>query len=138
MADNKNNFDFDLVTKYPRFNKKVQVLVRQYSLDEEQNGDDKTITSHISPHGIEFQVPKEYPEGTLLKINISIPNFWNRKQKYVDYNRIDCPDTMKILAKVVRVENVGKRSKKKKILVQTLNIDSVDEVVLKTYLQEAR
>lgn len=138
MAENKNTFDAELVTKYPKSNKKIALSVRQYGLDPEGNYDEETITTHISPHGIEFQVPKEYPEGTLLKINISIPNFWSRKQKFVEYSRIDSPDSMRILAKVIKVEDVGKRGKKKKILVQTLNIDSVDEVVLKSYLQEAK
>ena len=33
---------------------------------------------------------------------------------------------------------MGKRGKKKLVLVQTVNIDEIDEQVLKTYLQDGK
>lgn len=129
-------FDEDLIKKYPRANRKIVVDVAPYSLGAEPNDDNKAQTLFISPHGMEFQGTQAYPEGTLLKIHISLPDYWNRKQQFVEYRRVDTPGTFKILAKVVRVEDVGKRGKKKLTVVQTVNMDEVDEQVLKSYLQD--
>ena len=96
---------------------------------------EKGRSTFISPHGLEFQGTKEYIEGTLLKIQVAIPDYWNRKEKFVEYSRIDNPERFRILAKVVKTENVGKRGKKKLVLAQTVNIDEIDEQVLKTFLQ---
>lgn len=128
-------FDEDLVKKYPRSNRKVQLEVAPYGLKLEGDKLERGHSIHISPHGVEFQGTKDYPEGTLLKIQVSLPDYWARKEKLVEYRRIDTPERFKILAKVVRTENVGKRGKKKLVLAQTVNIDEVDEEVLKTYLQ---
>ena len=129
-------FDEDLIKKYPRSNRKIGVEVMPYGLTAEPTDDHKAQTVHISPHGLEFQATKDYPAGTLLKIHVSLPDYWNRKQRFVEYRRVDTPDTFKILAKVVRVEDVGKRGKKKIIVAQTVNMDEIDEQVLKSYLQD--
>ena len=103
---------------------------------DKSSADHKAQSLFISPFGLEFQASRDYVAGTLLKIHVTLPDYWNRKQKFVDYQRIDQPNTFKILAKVVRTEDVGKRGKKKLVVVQTVNMDEVDEKVLKTYLQE--
>lgn len=128
-------FNEDLIKKYPRANRKISVDVAAYGLLRE--GDEaKTLTTFISPYGMEFQAAKDYAPGTLLKIQISLPDYWTRKMKFVEYRRIDTPETFRVLAKVVRSEDIGKRGKKKLIVVQTVNMDDVDEKVLKTFLQE--
>ncbi len=129
-------FDEDLIKKYPKSNRRIQLAVSQFGLAFEDDDKHKGHTCHISPHGIEFQSAGEYPEGTLLKIHVNLPNYWNRKQKFVDYRRIDTPTNFKILAKVLKSEEVGKRGKKKLVLAQTVNIDEIDEQVLKSYLQD--
>ena len=128
-------FNEDLITKYPRSNRKIALEVAPYGLigrDSEQKGQ----TLHISPHGIEFQSCEGYAQGTLLKINISLPDYWNRKQRFVEYQRVDTPHTFKVLAKVVRTADVGKRGKKKLVVAQVVNMDEIDEQVLKSYLQD--
>ncbi len=128
-------FDEDLIKKYPRSNRKITLDVMPYGLSAE-NPDARAQTVHISPHGMEFQASKDYPQGTLLKIHISLPDYWNRKQRFVEYRRVDTPETFKVLAKVVRTEDIGKRGKKKLVVVQTVNMDEVDEQVLKSFLQD--
>lgn len=135
----KNGFDvFDenLIKKYPRSNRKITVEVQAYSLITDSGGECKSQTSYISPYGMEFQLSKDYTPGTLLKILVSLPDYWSRKQRLVDYNRIDTPHSFRVLAKVVKTEDIGKRGKKKIVLVQTVNMDEVDELVLKNYLQD--
>lgn len=134
--NSKAGFNEDLIKKYPKSNKKISLDVMPYTIAEKDNPDHKAQSLFISPYGLEFQASRDYPAGTLLKIHVSLPDYWHRKQKLVDYRRIDQPDTFKILAKVVRTEDVGKRGKKKIVVVQTVNMDEVDEKVLKTYLQE--
>lgn len=137
MAE-RDVFDIELVKSYPRSSRKIILGVLPYDLTSTKEDAHKGQTTFISPYGLEFQVPKEYPTGTLLRINISIPDYWNRKQRFVDYGRIDSPGEFKVLAKVIKTEDLGKRGRKKLVLCQTVNIDEVDEQVLKSYLQEAK
>jgi hypothetical protein len=133
------NFDETLVKKYPHSAKKINLHVSEFGInhDEDAEEDDKNGQStFISPHGIEFRTASDYPEGSLLKIQIKIPDYWARKQKFVEYTRIDNPTEFRVLAKVLKTEDVGKRGKKKLVLAQTLIMDSVDEKVLKSFLQD--
>ena len=137
QEDNKKaGFDEDLVRKYPRSNRKVTVEIDSYGLSKEELEGLNSQTQFISPYGIQFQGQREFEEGTLLKIQVTIPNYWARKQRFVNYQRVDTPETFKMLAKVVRTEDVGKRGKKKITIAQTVNIDEIDEQVLKAYLQD--
>lgn len=128
-------FNEDLIKKYPRSNRKISVDVAPYGLRTESD-ELKGQTTHISPHGMEFQATRDYAEGTLLKIHITLPDYWTRKQRFVEYRRVDTPGTFKVLCKVVRTEDVGKRGKKKLVVVQMVNMDEIDEQVLKSFLQE--
>jgi len=130
------NFDEDLIKKYPRSNRKLPLEVSAYGISLDGNDEKNSLTTFISPHGIEFRSNKEYPEGTLLKINVAIPDYWSRKRRFVEYGRIDNPEQFRILAKVVRTEDVGKRGRKKMVIAQTVVIDDIDEQVLKSYLQD--
>lgn len=131
-----NKFDATLIKKYPRSTRKVTMHYGTYSLSADVENLDSTQSVHISPHGIEFQTTATYAPGTLLRIHLDIPDYWQRKLRFVQYRRIDQPARFPILAKVVTVEDVGRRGKKKMITVQTVSIDETDELVLKSYLQE--
>ncbi len=129
-------FNLDLIKKYPRSNRRLNLAVSPYGIAELEEGEPTGTTVHISPHGIQFRSEEPYPEGTLLKIHIALPDYWNRKQRFVEYSRIDTPERFKILAKVVSSENLGKRGKKAMVVCKTVNMDDVDEQVLKAFLQE--
>lgn len=129
------SFTEDLIKKYPRANRRLTLDIAEYSLRSEE-GLKEAQSVYISPYGLQFRTTEDYPEGTLLKVHVAIPDYWSRKQKYVDYGRVDVPDKCKILVKVVATEEIGKRGKRKMILCKTVNIDEVDEQVLKTFLQE--
>ena len=135
MSAQDKNFDLDLVRKYPRAKTKIAVDVSPFGIKGPSADQPKVQTTFISPHGMEFQTPDVYDEGTLLKIQVALPNYWTRKQQFVEYQRIDTPDKFRILAKVVKSEDVGKRGKKKLVTVRTVNMDEVDEQVLKYFLQ---
>lgn len=128
-------FNEDMVKKYPRSNRRLAVGVAKYGISAEA-GEEEAQTVHISPFGMQLRVSHEYEEGDLLKIFVNIPDYWERKRRFVDYSRIDTPDNFKILVKVVSSEEVGKRGKKKILLARTVNMDEVDEQVLKAFLQE--
>ena len=135
-AVNSGKFDASLIKKYPRSTRKVAMKYGTYSLSVDENGLETTQSVHISPHGIEFHTNTVYAPGTLLRIHLDIPDYWQRKLRFVQYRRIDQPAQFPILAKVVSVENIGRRGKKKAVTVQTVSIDETDELVLKNYLQE--
>jgi hypothetical protein len=129
-------FDASLIKKYPRSTRKVSMRYGTYSISADDSSLEATQSLHISPHGIEFQTTTPYAPGTLLRIQLDIPDYWQRKLRFVQYRRIDQPARFPILAKVVSVEDVGRRGKKKIVTVQTVSIDETDELVLKSYLQE--
>ncbi len=124
------------IRSFPRSNKKVPISVSPFSLKSDPGLSHDIQSLFISPHGIEFQVPADFKDGALLKIEVTLPDFWTRKQRVVEYRRIDTPDTFRILAKVIRVEDIGKRGRKKHIIAQTVNLDPSDELVLRKYLEE--
>lgn len=124
------------IRSFPRANKKVPISVMPFSLKSDPGHSHDIHSLFISPHGIEFQAPADYKEGSLLKIEVTLPDFWTRKQRVVEYRRIDAPDTFRILAKVIRVEDIGKRGRKKQFIAQTVNLDPSDEQVLRKYLEE--
>lgn len=130
------DFNLDLIKRYPRSNRRLNLAISPYGLADKEESEPTGTSVHISPHGIEFRSEESYPEGTLLKIHIALPDYWNRKQRFVEYSRIDTPERFKILAKVVSSENLGKRGKKALVVCKTVNMDDVDEQVLKAFLQE--
>lgn len=129
-------FDISLIKKYPRSTRKVSMRYGTYSISANEESLEATQSLHISPYGIEFQTTLAYSPGTLLRIHLDIPDYWQRKLRFVQYRRIDQPARFPILAKVISVQDVGRRGKKKIVTVQTVNIDETDELVLKSYLQE--
>jgi hypothetical protein len=135
-ASSSGKFDVSLIKKYPRSSRKVSMRYGTYSISADESSLESTQSLHISPHGIEFQTTTPYAPGTLLRIQLDIPDYWQRKLRFVQYRRIDQPARFPILAKVVSVEDVGRRGKKKIVTVQTVSIDETDELVLKSYLQE--
>lgn len=135
-AEKRSGFDEDLVKKYPRSNRRLSLEVKPYGLSTDNIEEPTGTTVHISPYGLQFRSPEHFAEGSLLKIHVNLPDYWNRKQRFVDYGRVDTPGKFKILVKVVSSEDIGKRGKKKMVLCRTVNMDQVDEQVLKTYLQE--
>ncbi|MBI2602485.1 MAG: PilZ domain-containing protein [Deltaproteobacteria bacterium] len=139
----ETEFTIELVKSFPRSNKKLSLEVGVYCLTASREfsrtpNKHKGQTTFISPQGLEFQAPKSYPLGTLLKIAVAIPDYWTRKKKFIEYSRIDTPSDFKILAKVVGIQDIGKRGRKKLVQVETVNIDEIDEQVLKNFLQEAK
>ena len=133
----KNNFDRSLIRDYPKSNRKVAIDVAPYSLSLGRSAEIATQSLHISPFGLEFAAQGDFAEGSLLRIDVSIPDYWSRKKKFVEYQRIDAPEKFRILGKVVGSEEFGKRGKKKLVTIQTVNIDEVDDQVLKSFLEES-
>ena len=107
----ENMFDIDLIKKYPRSNRRLSLHVARYGIGDD--GEESGQTVHISPYGVQFRSGDKFAEGDLLKIHVSLPNYWERKQRFVDYGRVDTPEDFKILVKVVSSEEIGKRGKKK-------------------------
>ena len=132
---NSKNFSPDLVQNYPKSNRRLSLNVEKFGISpDDHNQDGQTV--HISPYGVQFRSGKHFTEGEILKVHVNIPNYWSRKQKFVDYGRIDTPENFKILVKVVSSEDIGKRGKRKMVLARTVNMDEIDNEVLKSFLQD--
>jgi hypothetical protein len=127
----------ELVRLHPHNARRLLIMVHEFGIDDDDGPEsDRVQTSYLSPYGIEFSANRNFPPGMLLKVLIPIPDYWRRKQRLVTYKRIDVPMTLQLLAKVVSCQERGKFGRKKVVLVETVNIDKVDEEVLKEYLNE--
>ena len=127
----KLSFDEKLLYSYPHSNQCMPVRVGHYSIKNQEHVDGNT--THISPHGIEFVSEESYERGSLLRIDVVMPGYWQRKHQLVDYQRVDHPDSFAIFARVIRSEPSSSR-RSKKILAQTVNIDETDQEILVSYL----
>ena len=140
----KEEFQADLVRGYPSAEKKLDLDVRLYSLfdDTAPGQENLATTTYISPHGVEFQSNLDLAEGSLIKVNIDIPDYWSMKTRFIQYTRVDQPSKMRVIAKVISSEEIVKKSRKKEkkrtFLAQILNIDEIDEKVLKLYLSDEK
>ena len=126
----KLSFDEKLLYSYPRSNQCMPVRVGHYSIRRQNHVDG--YTTHISPHGIEFISEASYERGSLLRIDVVMPGYWQRKHQLVDYQRVDHPDSFAIFARVIRSEPSSRKAKK--ILAQTVNVDEIDHEILVSYL----
>jgi hypothetical protein len=135
-ADEGKTFSEQHIRSYPRSNRKVAIQVTPFGLRSDPDRSHDGVSLFISPAGIEFQASKEFKQGSLLRIEISIPDYWERKMRIVEYRRIDRPENFRILAKVIKIEDIGKRGKKKHVIAQTVNLEPCDEKVLRQYLEE--
>jgi hypothetical protein len=125
------------VRQYPLSARRLPATVRVFSIEEEDIAESNLAqTIHISPFGVEFYGVQFFTAGTLLKLHLPIPDYWRRKQRYVSYRRVDVPTTLQVLVKVVTCLEKGKIGRKKITLAEMVNIDRIDEEVLKEYLSE--
>ena len=118
---------------YPKSNKRLEVKVKKYEFMSDKDAL-KGQTTRLSPEAIEFRSTKDYEVGTLLKISLTVPNYWDRKQQLDNYGRIDEPSELSILAKVVKSSRSGKRSRNRMVVAKTVNIADVDEKLLEEFL----
>ena len=114
--------------------RRIPLEISSYSIDKQETV--KSHSIHLTMHGIEFSSPSHYDRGTLLRINVFLPDFWQRKRKLVNYHRVEPPEHFRILAKVVKSDMQCRKSRKKLVLAQTVNMDKIDEEVLSSWLQE--
>ena len=114
--------------------RRIPLEISTYSLDQQDAV--KSHSTHLTTHGIEFVSSAEYTRGTLLRVNVFLPDFWQRKRKLVNYQRVEPPEHFRILAKVIKTDLQCGKSRKKLVLAQTVNMDEVDEQVLSSWLQE--
>ncbi len=115
--------------------RRIPLEISTYGLNDQ--GTVKSHSTHLNTHGIEFSSPSDYAHGTLLRINVFLPDFWQRKRKLVNYHRVEPPEHFRILAKVVRSDVQLRKSRKKLVLAQTVNMDKIDEKVLSSWLLES-
>ena len=132
--DEKNEVDESLFFNFPKTNKKIELKVKRYEFMSEKKGA-KSQSTRIGSEAVEFRSPKDFEVGTLLKISISIPDYWDRKQQFVNYSRVDEPSELSILAKVIKSTKSGKRSRNRMVVAKTVNISEEDEKLLEEYLK---
>lgn len=133
--NNKKLFDTKLITEYPNSTKKINLQISEYSILEATSAV-KVQTTYASPHGFEIATIKDFATGSIIKMNIKLPDYWARKQKFVEYGRIDRPKDFTVLGRVIEIDKTQGMNRRKKMIVQLVNIDEADEKVLRSYIDE--
>ena len=132
-------FQSEKIRGFPQSKTKVRLAIKEYDIRTfhvPKTNHLKAQSIHISPYGMEFQVSADYSEGDLLKIEVIIPGYWQRKRHFIDYTRVNIPKSFPVIARVISKEQVGQRRRKHTFSVQNLSMDNTDEMVLRDYLQE--
>jgi hypothetical protein len=114
--------------------KKVGIRYCEYKISNQPAKMLASETISLSTQGISFVSSVNFPKGTLLRVWVEIPNFWNLKSKLVEYSHTDAPEYFQMLSRSVFVEENGKRNPKFNILAETVNLDPADERLLSEFL----
>ena len=83
---------------------------------------------------MEFKTDVQYEIGDIVKIDVNLPNYWNRKKKLVSYQYLEKaqPVCFKVLARVVGKVSAGKKFV---VTVENLVIDDLDSQVLTSFIK---
>ncbi len=129
----------DLIRNYPKSNKRVPLYVDYYKVDSFLTDNccierSNTQSTHISPHGVEFKTEVKYNVGDLLKMDVFVPNYWNRKKKLVEYDYLSNiePLSFKILGRVIERIQSGNKFL---VTLETLVIDDLDREILTSFIK---
>ncbi|MCY4443178.1 MAG: hypothetical protein OXC44_00025 [Proteobacteria bacterium] len=133
------NFEEEKIKGYPQSNKKIHLSILEFNVRNLSSArvPMKAYSIHISPYGMEFQLSADFCEEDLLKIDVIIPGYWQRKRHFIDYTRVNIPKSFSVIGRVIKKKIVGEKRKKKYFSVQILSMDNTDEKVLRSYLEES-
>lgn len=115
-------------------NKKIPIRYCEYKITNCASKMLQTTTISISAHGTMFHSTIAFQIGTLIRILVELPDYWARKSKHVQYRHTSAPTHFQILARVAGCEDIGKRGQKFQMILENVNMDPVDETVLREFL----
>ncbi|MBP7866917.1 MAG: PilZ domain-containing protein [Acidobacteria bacterium] len=119
--------------QYVRVPTREMVLFREMSIPKDLFAEDRATTRNISPGGIQFESPRNIPEGTVLKLQIELKN-WARFLKGPEKARFaNLP--LKILGEVVHCEKAD-GEEVYSVGVKFLGLDPWFQEAILTYLKE--
>jgi hypothetical protein len=126
---NDTTFHFKLVSK------KIPLKFCEYKISNLENSMQKSNSTGISLNGLTFIAGKNFEKGTLLRVWLEVPNYWEKKSKYVDYKHTEAPAHFQVLSRVLTSQEIDKKKSCYHIFCENLNIDPIDENVLNEFLK---
>ena len=114
--------------------KKIPIKFSEYRISTISNKMMPSETVSISDRGILFYSQLPFPTGNLMRIWIELPEYWARKSRHVGYLHTEAPTFFQVLSRVVSNELSTKRSWRHQIFCENVNLDPIDEKVLKDFL----
>ena len=124
-----SDIDFTIITK------RLPIKFSEYKISNTPAKMTSGETVGLSLTGINFYSPWTLASGSLLRIWLEIPKYWERKSKYVAYQHTESPSFFQILGRLVKSEETGKKLCKHQVFCQIVNIEDVDLQVLKDFLE---
>ena len=118
--------------RFPRLCKSTTLRAQVLSYSNPQTQKEMIPCTDVGDGGLRFRSPAGYPEGTLLKIEGTIPG-WGRNAGIHDGSAGNDDQPLVALARVVRVDTVG--SAERDIAVQFLELQGGDHRTLLSLVQ---
>lgn len=136
MVKEKGSFsDSDFVVLYPNSFKSIVMIVKKISEAVTDKKNEKITTRYLSLKNIVFKYGSEYRKGDLLKVMLEIPNYWALKCRFVDYSVASVPNFMTCIVRVLGDFSCSLDCNKALTFVEIVGIDSVDQKIVKIFLE---
>lgn len=114
--------------------REIPIRFNCYKVADSFNNMTKSKTITISSAGLTFLSTKAFELGSLIRIYVELPDFWQRKSSLVQYAQTEIPTYFQILARLVKIYELGNTGTLFQFLGETVNIDGIDKQVLENYL----
>lgn len=127
--------DKNASSPFPLVSKKIPLKFCEYKISNLEQSMQKSNSTSISRGGVTFLAEKNIAKGTLLRIWLEVPHYWEKKSKYVDYKHTEAPSHFQVLSRVVNSQEMDKKKSSYHIICENLNMDPIDENVLNEFLK---
>lgn len=124
----------DLTAKLNLVRKRVNVRFCEFKISNTPATMLRSEAIAASNLGMLFTSAVDFHPSRLLRVWVDLPDYWARKSSHVAYRHIDAPRHFQMLCRVIRSDDTGRRTDRYQLLLETVNIDSIDEQILCEFL----
>jgi len=131
--EKKTLSDSNVQNEFP-INSKVPISISHFKINEDSKLQVESFAVFSNAKSFSFQSGYSFHPQSLLRVSISLPNYWQRKSKHVGYSHTYAPTSFQVLVRVVDVFESQRKTRVFDIVCGVVNIDSVDEQILSEFL----
>lgn len=113
---------------------RVPITLSHFKINDDNKCQVHSLAQFLNPKRFSFQSTFSFNVQSLLRVKISLPDYWQRKSKFVGYSHTYAPSSFQVLARVIEASEYQKKSKSYEFECEIVNIDAIDEVILTEFL----